>query len=113
MSTSPSTSGNSKHIYIKYHFIRDHTATKSISTKWIPTADIDIDKKAFCQLAELIYTPYIAKLPGYYVNMKRKGAEIMRPYFSQAVTVITMCEALAHVLEVQGDPVQAEHEIEE
>ncbi|EEB90359.1 hypothetical protein MPER_11443 [Moniliophthora perniciosa FA553] len=57
--------------------------------------------------------PYKAKLPGYYVDMKRKAAEIRRPYFSQAVTVIRMCEALAQVLEVQADQVKAEQEIED
>ncbi|ESK93193.1 hypothetical protein Moror_14653, partial [Moniliophthora roreri MCA 2997] len=57
-------------------------------------------------------TPYKAKLPGYYADMKRKAAEIRRPYFSQAVTVIRMCEALAQVLEVQADQVKAEQEIE-
>uniref|UniRef100_A0A0W0FI81 Uncharacterized protein n=1 Tax=Moniliophthora roreri TaxID=221103 RepID=A0A0W0FI81_MONRR len=57
-------------------------------------------------------TPYKAKLPAYYASMKRKAAEIRRPYFSQAVTVIRMCEALAQVLEVQADQVKAEQEIE-
>ncbi|EEC00033.1 hypothetical protein MPER_00124, partial [Moniliophthora perniciosa FA553] len=56
--------------------------------------------------------PYKAKLPGYYADMKRKAAEIRRPYFSQAVTIIRMCEALAQVLEVQTDQVAAESEIE-
>ncbi|ESK93202.1 hypothetical protein Moror_14637 [Moniliophthora roreri MCA 2997] len=56
--------------------------------------------------------PYKAKLPKYYADMKRKAAEIRRPYFSQAVTIIRMCEALAQVLEVQVDQVAAEKEIE-
>ncbi|EEB96769.1 hypothetical protein MPER_04042, partial [Moniliophthora perniciosa FA553] len=56
--------------------------------------------------------PYKAKLPGYYTDMKRKAAEIRRPYFSQAVTIIRMCEALAQVLDIQADHVSAEMEIE-
>lgn len=44
--------------------------------------------------------------------MKRKAAEIRRPYFSQAVTIIRMCEAPAQVLDIQVDQVAAEKEIE-
>uniref|UniRef100_A0A0W0G2T8 Uncharacterized protein n=1 Tax=Moniliophthora roreri TaxID=221103 RepID=A0A0W0G2T8_MONRR len=45
-------------------------------------------------------------------DMKRKAAEIRRPYFSQAVTIIRMCEAPAQVLDIQVDQVAAEKEIE-
>ncbi|KAI3610408.1 hypothetical protein WG66_007125 [Moniliophthora roreri] len=55
---------------------------------------------------------YKAKLPSYYPDMKRKAAEIRRPYFSQAVTVIRMCEALAKVLEGQANQEAAEKGIE-
>ncbi|KAK7043629.1 hypothetical protein VNI00_008240 [Paramarasmius palmivorus] len=55
--------------------------------------------------------PYKAKLPGFYEDMKRKAAEIRRPYFSQAVTVVRMCAALARVLEVQADQREAEKSI--
>ena len=43
MSSSPSTSGNSKHIDIKYHFIRDHTTSNAIKVSWIPTSDMVAD----------------------------------------------------------------------
>jgi hypothetical protein len=43
MANSDATSSHSKHIDIRYHFIRQHITSGSFSTSWVPTAEMTAD----------------------------------------------------------------------
>jgi hypothetical protein len=43
IANSDATSSHSKHIDIRYHFIREHLASSSFSTSWVPNAEMTAD----------------------------------------------------------------------
>jgi len=43
LSNADSTSSRSKHIDIKYHFIRQHVEEGVFATEWVPTAQMTAD----------------------------------------------------------------------
>jgi hypothetical protein len=43
IANSDSTSSRSKHIDIRYHFIREHLASGSFSTSWVSTSNMTAD----------------------------------------------------------------------
>jgi hypothetical protein len=61
MASTEATTPRSKHIDVRYHFIRDHVASKAFKLVWVPTADMTAD--IFTKpLADPLFSKHVAGL---------------------------------------------------
>ncbi len=62
LATSPMTTGKTKHIDIKYHFIRAVVKSKTVTLEYCPTADMLADALKFFSLPTTLHLKHVSRM---------------------------------------------------